>query len=302
VNLIEWGSLPVDVLTPLYEREQTRWRTALGWDTSTSWSTIESARVGWGLPGIACRDLSGTIRGWTFFMPRGEAHDQIDIGGVVADSPDVTSALIDAIVDRARTTASRIAGFLYATAPGLHAALATHRIIGERFSYLTRPTNRVPFERSGAALRRWRAQDVDRTAAFLQAAYGEAGRLFAPENSLAEWRMYVQNLLSYGGCGVLRPDLSRVIETNGDLNALALVTSLASDTAHLAQLAVSPHVRRPGLGRALIADTLKSAHASGHQQMSLLVSNSNTAACRLYRDWGFAERGEFVALRTFPPG
>ena len=296
MNLIDWGSLPADVLTPLYEREQVRWRTALGWDTSVSWSTIESARVGWGLPGFACRDASGAICGWTFFMRRGDAGDQIDIGGLVAASPQVTSALLDAIVDHTRGIDSHLTGFLYATAPGLHAALAGHGIGIERFSYLTRPTNRVPFERPGAALRRWRSQDIDRTAALLQTAYGDAGRLFAPENSLAEWRTYVQNLLAYGGCGVLRPDLSRVVESNGQVSALALVTALASDTAHLAQLAVSPQVRRCGLARALVAETLKSAHASGYQQMSLLVSNSNTAACRLYCSWGFVERGEFVAF------
>ena len=108
MNLIEWGSLPVDMLTPLYEREQTRWRTALGWDTSTSWSTIESARVGWGLPGFVCRDGSGMIRGWTFFMQRGDAGHQLDVGGVVADSPDVTSALIEAIVNRAHEAGSHV--------------------------------------------------------------------------------------------------------------------------------------------------------------------------------------------------
>jgi hypothetical protein len=30
--------------------------------------------------------------------------------------------------------------------------------------------------------------------------------------------------------------------------------------------------------------------------MSLLVSCENTAACRLYGDWGFEERGVFFAL------
>ena len=295
MTLVEWGALPAAALTPLYEREQSRWRTALGWDTASSWATIESARTGWGLPGFACCDASGTIRGWTYFMRQGDRGEHVDIGGLVADTPDVTAALLDRAID---PSTRRVSGFLYATAPGLHQALAERAISIERFSYLTRPTNRVPFERSAPCLRRWRAQDLDRTASLLQSAYGPSGRLFAPDNSLGEWRAYVQNLFTYSGCGVLRPDLSRVVEANGYFAALALVTSLASDTAHLAQLAVSPDFRRSGLGRTLVADTLRSAHAAGYREMSLLVANSNSAACRLYCNWGFAERGEFLAIRS----
>ena len=290
MTLLEWSSLPAGTLRVLYEREASRWRSVLGWDTTSSWATIEAARVGWALPGVACCDRKGLVRGWAYFMRRG---DVVEIGGLVADGPDVTAALLDAIVHDA---AGPISGFVFATAPGLREALSERGIGIERFSYLTRPTNRIPFGRSNAGLRRWRTEDIDFSAALLRDAYGDAGRLFAPDNSLIEWRTYVQNLLAYSGCGVLRPDLSRVIESNGHVAALALVTSLASDTAHLAQLAVSPEARRHGLARALVADTLKSAHAAGYPQLSLLVSNHNTSACRLYDSWGFSERGEFIAL------
>jgi ribosomal protein S18 acetylase RimI-like enzyme len=113
-----------------------------------------------------------------------------------------------------------------------------------------------------------------------------------------EWRAYVENLLQHSGCGVLRPDLSRVVESNGRLAALAIVTALASETAHLAQIAVLPELRRGGIARTLIADTLKSAHAAGFAQLSLLVSNEHAAASCLYRRLGFVERGEFVAISS----
>ena len=45
--------------------------------------------------------------------------------------------------------------------------------------------------------------------------------------------------------------------------ALALVTALACDTAHLAQLAVAPSLRRSGMARLLLADTIKAAHRAG---------------------------------------
>jgi ribosomal protein S18 acetylase RimI-like enzyme len=292
VTLTEWGSLSADALTPLYKREETHWRAALGWDTTASWATVESARVSWGLPGLVCSDPSGAICGWTFFLRR---DGMAEVGGLVADSGPVTAALLDGLLTHA---GSSLGGFIYATAPGLGEACAARGIAVERYSYLTRATHRVPCARSSAFIRAWRPYDGDQTASLLREAYGRCGRLFAPNNSEREWRSYVHNLIAYSGCGVLRPDLSRVVESHGGLVGLALVTALASDTAHLVQLAVRPEVRRAGIGSALIVESLKSAHASGYRQMSLLVSNENTSACELYRRLGFVERGEFLALRS----
>jgi ribosomal protein S18 acetylase RimI-like enzyme len=294
VKLVEWGLLPADAIAPLYWREEARWRAALAWDTTTSWTTVESARVTWGLPGFVCCDGSNTIRGWTFYLSH---DDTIEVGGIFADTPEATDALVERLLGGATSTT----GFIYATAPGLHCALTARGISVERFSYLARATNRVPSVRAAAHFRTWRLHDVGATATLLQRAYGSAGRLFARDNSLAQWRVYVENLIAYPGCGLLRPDLSRVVEANGELAALALVTALASDTAHLAQLAVSPAARRAGLARALVGEALRSAHASGFAQMSLLVADGNAPACRLYCNWGFAERGEFLAWRSDTP-
>lgn len=290
MKLVEWRSLAPEALTPLYRREESRWKAALHWDTATSWATIESARVTWGLPGFVCCDAAGAARGWTFFITRGDA---IEVGGLFADSCEATAALVDGLLTHHPRA---LTGFVYATAPGLQQTLAERAIALQRYAYLTRATNRLPYEPPAHGLRAWRMADVDATAALLKDAYGPAGRLFASDDSLPQWRVYVENLLAYSGCGVLRPDLSRVVDVDGHAVAVALITSLASDTAHLAQLAVSPGQRRAGLARTLIADTLKSAHAAGYRRMSLLVSGTNTSARRLYGKWGFAECGEFLAL------
>ena len=290
MKLIEWGALPADTLSPLYRREEATWRNALAWDTSASWATVEAARTTWGLPGLVCCDAAGHVQGWTFFMRRDHA---IDVGGLVADSAAATEALIDGLLDAAR---GALCGFIYATAPGLDDLLPARGIVTERYAYLTRATNDVPYEPAAVGLRAWRAHDSDEAAALLKDAYGSAGRLFAHDNSLRQWRTYVENLLAYSGCGLLRPDLSRVVDSQGGLAALALVTALASDTAHLAQLAVRRELRRSGIARTLLGDTLQSAHSAGYRRMSLLVSRQNAAACRLYGGWGFEERGVFLAL------
>jgi ribosomal protein S18 acetylase RimI-like enzyme len=290
VTLIEWGSLPAETLAPLYRREEACWRAALSWDTAASWATVETARSTWGLPGVVCTDSSGNVCGWTFFMRRG---DLVEVGGLVADSHDVTEMLLESLLVQSN---GRLGGFVYATAPGLQEACIARGISTARYQYLARATNRVPYDRATASFRQWRRHDADKTATLLKDAYGSSGRLFARGNTLQEWRTYVDNLVSYSGCGVLHPELSRVVETNGHIAALALVTALASDTVHLAQLAVSPDLRRSGLARTLIAETLKSAHAAEYHQMSLLVSTENVAGGCLYRRLGFAERGTFLAF------
>lgn len=289
MTLVDWGPLPAETLAPLYRAEASRWRAALAWDTTATWATIESARITWGLPGLVCRDTAGEIRGWAYFMRH---NDRVELGGLVSDSAEATAALVDGV----SREGARLGGFVYAGAIGLHEALAARRVTCDRYAYLVRPTAGVPAHRPTDAVRPWTPQDLHPTAALLRDAYGASGHLFAGDGSLDEWLAYVQNLVTFAGCGQLRPDLSGVIDAEGCVTAVALVTELASDTAHLAQLAVDPQQRRSGLGHTLLADALRAAHAAGFARMSLLASDSNTAARRLYDNWEFKERGEFLAL------
>ena len=305
MTLAEWGALPPSVVAPLYRREEQRWREALSWDTTTTWATIETARVAWGLPGFVCHDRHGGIRGWTFFMKQDEG---VDIGGLVADTPEATRSLIDGLI----ATGSRLGGFVFATAPGLIDHLAEYGIGTERYLYLMRsteppyehakrasPTSEASPTSAEGASPSWRSltsRDNEAVAELLRRAYGPSGRLFARHNTAAEWRDYVDNVFHHEGCGLLRHDLSRVATCNGRITAVALVTSLAPETTHLAQLAVDPSARRDGLGRSLVTEVLACAHHHGYEHMSLLVSNQNAAARALYGDFGFAESAEFFAL------
>jgi ribosomal protein S18 acetylase RimI-like enzyme len=85
---------------------------------------------------------------------------------------------------------------------------------------------------------------------------------------------------------------------DGRLQAIALVTILGTGTAHLAQLAVHPALRRNGVGRALAADVFAFAARAGYVRISLLVASENDAARSLYRSLGLGERGRFLTLRA----
>lgn len=306
----DWGALPAWAVAPLYAREHARWRQALAWDTATSWDTVETARVSWGLPGLVCRDDDGCIRGWAFFLIR---DDLVDVGGLVADTEAAAATLVGAIVARAGSPA-RLGGLIYAGHDSVASAFAVNGVATERYAYLARatmwppppadvpPSATAPLLATLAAgrphhLAAWDDADRDEAAALLDAAYGDDHARLIPQHDFRGWDEYLRQLVMHDGCGVLAREMSQLVRLDGALVALSLVTTIAPSTAHLAQLVVAPAMRRAGLGRALIEDAVAAARRAGHQTLSLLVAERNTAACAVYARAGFTERGVFLSLR-----
>ena len=93
--------------------------------------TIEQARVTWGLPGRIAFDHEQSIRGWCYCMPDGETFH---LGGIVADDPRVTAALIDATLDIANAGArpARVSSVVPTRAEGLEQALGERGFTCER--------------------------------------------------------------------------------------------------------------------------------------------------------------------------
>jgi ribosomal protein S18 acetylase RimI-like enzyme len=147
----------------------------------------------------------------------------------------------------------------------------------------------------------WNASDLPAAAALLQAAYSaQGGRHFAPDGTFDAWFKYTRGIVEQGGCGTLDLSATRCVRGDRDLEALALVTAIAPETAHLAQLAVRPDCRGRGLAARLVQDAIGSAARAGKTALTLLVGEHNEAARRLYASTGFEERGSFVAARRDP--
>jgi ribosomal protein S18 acetylase RimI-like enzyme len=340
--LRDWRGADCSLLRSCYEREQRSWQDDLGWDTTWTWATVEQARVSWGLPGVLAFDDAGALQGWAFAMKEGAT---LHIGGLVASSPAVTTALVDGLLGRpcgseqgfctpcaphrgpwraggapgkhcqpaeglrANTTGSPLAGsvapvacFIRHRAPGLIAALANHGLEVERFLYLSRPLaaadahHVVGFSSPATA---WNDRDFAGAANLLQASYsGHAGRHFAPSGSIEEWAKYLSGVVQQAGCGLMDRDATRVQRDSGTLQALALVTSIHRQTAHLAQLVVHPDSRGCGVATRLIREALACAAQRERTAMTLLVGEQNESARRLYASLGFMERATFVAART----
>ena len=296
--LRDWREADARLMQSCYAREQRSWQDDLDWDTTWTWTTVEQARVTWGLPGVLACDDDGTLLGWAFSMPEGGA---LHIGGLVASSSPVTSALVDAIM-KDTAAASGVACFVRDRAPGLAEALVARGLAVERFLYLSRPLSEDDarsLDGFNAPANRWRDTDFIAAATLLQAAYTpEASRHFAPSGTFAEWAKYLSGVVQQAGCGLLDRHVTRVSRDADRLQALALVTSIAPRTMHLAQLAVHPAIRGCGVATRLLREAIACAAASGATTMTLLVGEANDAARRVYASLGFVERSTFIAART----
>jgi ribosomal protein S18 acetylase RimI-like enzyme len=300
----DWRTLTAAEMAPLYAAETGRWRRELAWDPGPSWTTVEVARTTWGLPGLLCLDVTGAIRGWTFYLP---AQGRIDAGGLVSDSPQATAALVDALIERAGSP-FRVGGLLYTAAPGLASILTSRSVPHVRYSYRLRQLDKARasarkaeerlLSRPPRRLRRWSTSDIEVTGELLHESYDQNAGPLGPGATRDDWRTYVENLARHDGCGALSPAMSRILTIDGTVSAAALVSTIAPHTAHLAQIAVRRGQQGLGIGRALLTTVTGVAREAGYTAMSLLVAEDNPPALRLYQEAGFVQRGMFLALRT----
>jgi GNAT superfamily N-acetyltransferase len=153
----------------------------------------------------------------------------------------------------------------------------------------SRPSADVPAHRPLPA-DSWSPDDLARAATLLHLSYThDIGRHFAPHGHAFEWLHYITALVTDSPCGLFSPELTRVVRDEAGLRALALVTRIEPDTAHIAQLAVRPDARRQGVARALVADVSALAAAAGCARITLLVASANAPARRLYDALGFSQ-------------
>jgi [ribosomal protein S18]-alanine N-acetyltransferase len=71
-----------------------------------------------------------------------------------------------------------------------------------------------------------------------------------------------------------------------------VLARLAADEAEILTIAVDQPVRGKGVGRALLAETLRQAANAGARAMFLEVDADNAAALALYKRLGFVKVGE----------
>lgn len=294
MNVCDWRDAAPETVAPLYQLGQRRWLHELGWDTSAACDQIERARTTWGLPGLLAVDDAGQVRGWTYFYP---SERTLQVGGLAADTPLATRAMLDALVQLSNLEGiDGVSCFVFEEAPELRAELTRRGWRPEQFLYLSRDLQGHHGRVDRPRVDRWNSDDVASVAALLRDAYDAADAIhFAPGHTGAAWERYVGHVVEQTGLGRFDQDATCIVRSGGRLDAAVLMTTLSSDTAHLAQVAVHPSRRREGLAAALVDEACSRAAGAGRRRATLLVAAANEPARRLYDTLGFKPCATFVA-------
>jgi len=148
----------------LYAVEQRRWEHQLDWDLGSAWTELERGRQLGTVSGLVAIDRDGRIGGWTYYLVHEGA---LQIGGLVAESEAVTSALLaDVLADPDTHIAERVTVFAFTDAPGLVGELRARGLAVDRYWYLRR--NGLDVEPMGTGIRIWSPDDMNPAAALLE--------------------------------------------------------------------------------------------------------------------------------------
>ncbi len=132
----DWRQADPALVRSCYDREALHWQRQLGWETEQTWSTVEEARVTWGLPGVLALD-GARVDGWAFFT---RDDDILQVGGLVSESGESTAKMLDEVL-KAATHAElpTVSCFLLDRAADLRTELMKHGFEVEPFFYLAAP-------------------------------------------------------------------------------------------------------------------------------------------------------------------
>jgi ribosomal protein S18 acetylase RimI-like enzyme len=309
----DWREVPAEHVAPFYEAERARWMRALAWDMAPTLAMLEEGRVRGTVPGLIAYERD-TPAGWTFFVPY---DGTLQIGALHGVSTAIVRQLLDDVMSAPEAeTAQVVSCFMHPASPAVASAFLRRRFEVARQLYLSRDlTDRGWFEAApeppslDIVCGGWKADHAADSVRLLARCYAgsRAGRCFAPDNRMEQWIHYLRQLLTTPACGVVMPQASRMLRafrgdgSGSDLVGFVLATSVAETTAHIAPLVVDPGWRGRQMGERLVRAACEAAREAGHQQVTLIVDEANTAACALYRRLGFTLTSEFVfAARPMP--
>jgi len=302
LEVVDLSELAPQDVEPLFEEEKELWLEKLHWDISPGVSTMRRALEQRTLPGKAVRD-QGVVIGYGYYLVEGE---RVLVGGLtVARSRPGT--LVGPILVRALLAAAQSergvrrieSQFIsldasWLRAPFLSFGFSEHGRFFFRRTLGARSIEAVPerVDLAGAyQVESFRTERIPAAAVVLHRAHvggvdGTLNELYRTEEGCI---LLLQNLALQRGCGPISASASFLARdgVSGRYTALLLVTEISPAHAHLAQVAVGPEARRRGLARLLLEKSLGALARQGYRTVSLMVSEENTEALRLYASCGF---------------
>jgi ribosomal protein S18 acetylase RimI-like enzyme len=157
----------------------------------------------------------------------------------------------------------------------------------------------------GFTITPWSIRDLDRAAEVVYAANEGTldALLYAPffGDSPAQCRKGLLAILA-GRYGPIHPQATLSAFYERTLVGLNLVIAETDGLASVVELSVHPDQQRKGLGRALMARSLRVLNHENMARVELAVTRRNYRAAELYESLGFTDSGEFpVCVYPLPP-
>ncbi|MHA1988596.1 MAG: GNAT family N-acetyltransferase [Promethearchaeota archaeon] len=96
--------------------------------------------------------------------------------------------------------------------------------------------------------------------------------------------------------GKFQPQLSKVIEKDGESIAVCLLTVVTNDVGYIPEIVVSHTEKRKGLGKQIMVSSLKGFIKNGNfsSEVELDVTLDNNNASKLYSSLGFTETNQYT--------
>ncbi len=300
-------------LRPLLEDEIKVWAKLLCWDYSGSAEMILRYTDAKFLPGYAAVSR-GRVFGYSFFVyenSKGVIGDLfVSEGENGADRQEVESRLLTHVIETLQQSPGvhRIEAQLLAHETG--AAAKPFQMQGFRRHarlFMTMPLTDAlgekaiapGFEIPGFEIRRWTEQDYQLSASVITGAY--RGHVDSEINdqyrTLSGSLRFLNNIVRFPGCGTFDPESSFVaLDKARALAGIILCSRVRHDVGHVTQICVLPDYRAHGLGKALLAATMRNLRQRKFSTISLTVTEANVRAVELYRHLGFETKWVFDAF------
>jgi GNAT superfamily N-acetyltransferase len=306
-------------LRPLLTDEARLWRERLRWDYTSSIElllTYLDSRI---LPGfVAIERTTGLARGYCFSVYETQKAVVGDVFASGEDAAELEVLLLNHLLPMLQHTpgVDRIESQLLLNSERLQTAFAEHSFAAHRRLFLEanlpdareliaenslvrRPDEAPPQLPANLRMTRWTPPYYQPAGDLIHRCYTGHGDSYINDQyrTVQGSLRFLHNIVRFPGCGVFDAEHSFVVrdERSGQLEAIALVSRVEPDVAHITQLCVAPRRRGYGLGRMLMRHTATQLAAAGMRAITLTVTEANTPALKLYRSLGFRERLPFCA-------
>jgi len=296
-------------LRPLLEDEIGVWAELLCWDYSGSAEMILRYMDAKFLPGYAAASR-GKVFGYSFFVyesSKGVIGDLfVRSGDNGSGREEVERRLLTHVIETLQQS------------PGIHrieaqllaheAGAASQPFLSQGFSRHARLFMALPLAAQMDAkviaadieLRRWTEQDYQPSAAVITSAYRNHvdSEINDQYRTLSGSLRFLNNIIRFPGCGTFDAESSFVAvnKRNHSLVGVILCSRVRYDTGHVTQICVLPEHRGLGLGKALLAATVRNLTQRKFSALSLTVTEANSPAVDLYARLGFEKKRIFDAF------